>query len=158
MSVEENKALVRRYFEDAPNNPAACDEIFADRLLWHALYNTANPVFESSPQIEKSAYERHKQVWGQWIETINMMIAEGDRVMVHWVGQGRQKAEYMGIPPTDRLVTLSGVYIFRIAEGRIAEIWNLWDRVGEWQQLGVLPETKEIIARARERILSGTGK
>ena len=152
MSIEENKAIVRRYFEDAPYNPAACDEIFAATVQWHALYRTANPHFESTPQLEKEAYERHKKVWGDWIEGIEQMIAEGDQVMVHWVGNGLQQEEYLGIPATNKAVKLSGIYIFRIADGKIAEVWNLWDQVGEWQQLGVLPETREIIAKAREQM------
>jgi steroid delta-isomerase-like uncharacterized protein len=153
MSIEENKAIVRRYFEDAPYNPAVCDEIFAEKFRWHALYHTTNPEFDSTPQDERAAYERHKKVWGDWIEVIDVMIAEGDRVMVHWAGHGKQQGEYFGVPATNKQVSLSGIYIFRIADGRIAEVWNLWDQMGEWQQLGVLPETREIIARARERML-----
>ena len=156
MSVEENKTIVRRYFEDAPYNPAACDEIFEAKIHWHALYHTANPDFDSTPQLEKAAYERHKKIFGDWIEVIDKMIAEGDLVMVHCVGQGKQQGEYLGIPATNRQVRLSIIYIFRIADGKIAEVWNLSDQVGEWQQLGVLPETKEIIAEARERVLSGS--
>jgi predicted ester cyclase len=152
MAVEENKALIRRYFEDAPHNPAVCDEIFAENLHWHALYHTAHPDFVSSPQAEKEAYARHRQVWGDWTETINIMMAEGDRVMVHWVGKGVQAGEYMGIPATNRMVSLSGVYLFRITDGKIVEVWNLWDRLGELQQMGILPETREIIAKARERM------
>jgi hypothetical protein len=155
MSIEENKALVCRYFEEAPYNPAVCDEIFAADLQWHALYHTANPSFASSPLLEREAYTRHKQVWGDWIEEIDLMMAEDDRVMVHWVGQGQQMGEYMGIPATHRQVSLSGIYVFRIEAGKIAEVWNLWDRLGELQQLGVLPGTKEIITRARERMPAG---
>lgn len=154
MSIEENKALVRRYFEDAPDNPSVCEEIFAPKVLWHALYHTEQPDYESTPQLEREAYARHKQIWGRWTERITTMIAEGDRVMVHWTGQGRQQAEYFGIPVTGRLVNLSGIYIFRIAGDKIAEVWNLWDRAGEWQQMGVLPPTRELIARARERMLA----
>ena len=149
MSIEENKAIVRRYFEDAPHNPAACDEIFAETIQWHALYWSTNPDFISTPQQEREAYERHKKVWGAWIETIDQIIAEGDRVMVHWVGNGVHQDNYFGIPATNREVWLSGIYIFRIAAGKIAEVWNLWDRIGEWQQLGILPETEEIIAQAQ---------
>lgn len=154
MSIEENKAIVRRYFEDAPFNPATCNEIFASNISWHALYHTANPNFNSTPQIEKEAYARHKKIWGDWIEKIDFMIAEDDKVMVHWVGQGVQQGEYFGIPATHRPISLSGIYIFRLAGGKIDEVWNLWDQVGEWQQLGILPETKEFIAKARETILA----
>lgn len=154
MGIEENKALVRRYFEDAPDNPAAYEEIFAPKVLWHALYHTEHPDYGSTPQLERRAYEQHKRIWGRWIETISTLFAEDDRVMVHWVGQGRQQAAYFGIPPTNKLVRFSGLYIFRIANGKIVEIWNLWDRAGEWQQLGILPPTRELIARARERMLA----
>lgn len=150
MSIEENKALVRRYFEDAPYDPGVCDEIFAEKVCWHALYHTATPDFESSPELEKAAYANHRKIWGEWIERIDQMIAEGDRVMVHWVGRGIQQGEYFGVPATNQPISLSGFYIFRIAAGKIAEMWNLWDRIGELQQLGVLPPTREIIARFRE--------
>lgn len=50
MSIEENKAIVRRYFEDAPYNPASCDEIFAPTVRWHALYHTSNSDFDSTPE------------------------------------------------------------------------------------------------------------
>ena len=151
MSIEENKAIVRRYFEDAPYNPDACDEIFAEKIQWHALYHTTHPTFDSTPQIEREAYARHKKTWGSWIEAIDFMIAEGDRVMVHWVGHGTQQSEHFGIPATNKPVSLSGIYVFRIADSKIAEVWNLWDQIGELQQLGVLPATKEIIAAAREQ-------
>ena len=154
MSIEENKTIVQRYFEDAPFNPATCDEIFAPNIGWHALYHTANPDFNSTPQIEKEAYTRHKKIWGDWIEKIDLMIAEDDKVMVHWVGHGVQQGEYFGIPATHRPISISGIYIFRLESGRIVEVWNLWDQVGEWQQLGILPETKEFIAKAREAILA----
>jgi len=154
MLIEENKSIVRRYFEDAPFNPATCDEIFAANIRWHALYHTANPDFNSTPQLEKDAYARHKKTWGDWIEKICLMIAEDDKVMVHWVGQGVQQREYFGIPATHRPISLSGIYIFRLEGGKIVEVWNIWDQVGEWQQLGILPETKEFIAKAREAILA----
>ena len=57
-------------------------------------------------------------------------------------------------PPTGKQVTNSGINIFRIADGKIAEIWDIMDRLWLWQQLGVLPEINEAIAEAREAILS----
>jgi hypothetical protein len=150
MSIEENKALVRRYFEDAPYHPEVCDIIFAPQVPWHALYHTQNPDFNSNPQDEKAAYERHQEMWGGWSESIDEMIAEGDRVMVRWTFRGTQQGEYLGMPPTHKPVTFTGIYIFRIAEDRIAEVWNLWDQLGELQQLGILPETVELLARAKE--------
>ncbi len=140
MPLERNKALVRRFFEEAPFHPEVCDEIFAEQLPWHALYHTDHPDFISDPRAEKEAYARHIKLWGGWSEKIDEMIAEGDRVVVRWTFKGTHQGEYLGVPPTQKKVTFSGIYIFRIANQRIAEVWTLWDRLGEWQQLGLVPE------------------
>ena len=156
MSLAENKALVRRYFKDAPHNPEVCDEIFAPRFQFHAIHRTgiSPQVVECTPQSEKAAYEQHKSAWGGWHIAVEEMIAEGDRVMVRWTSHGTHQGESRGLPPTYKQVTNSGINIFRIADGKIAEIWDIYDRLWVWQQLGVLPDIKEAIAKAREVILS----
>ena len=147
MSIEENKRLVRRYFEDAPRNPDACDEIFAPTFQFHAIVHTGvtPQTVESSPEDEKAFYEHHQSVWGGWHFEIEEMIAEGDRVMVRWSSRGRHVGEVHGLPPTGKEVTNSGINIFRIADGRIAEVWDIFDRLWLWQQLGVLPDIKDVI-------------
>jgi len=152
MSIEENKILVRRYFEEAPYHTEICDQIFAPQVAWHALYRTAQPDFVSDPKAEKAAYDRHKTLWGGWSESIDEMIAEGDRVWVRWTFNGTQQDEYLGILATHKPVSFIGIYIFRIQDGRIAEVWNLWDQLGEWQQLGILPETPDILNQAKSRV------
>ncbi|MBN1934517.1 MAG: ester cyclase [Anaerolineae bacterium] len=84
MTIEDNKRLVRRYFEDAPFNPAACDEILAPRFQFHTIMHASvtPQVVESGPDSEKAAYERYKATFGEWHFKIEEMIAEDDRVMV----------------------------------------------------------------------------
>jgi ketosteroid isomerase-like protein len=155
MSIEENKRLVRRYYEDAPQNPDVCDAIFAPRIRFHAIHHTAaDSDGESDPESEKGYYKALSAVWGAWSMTIDEMIAEGDRVVVRWTFRGTHQGEYLGVPPTGREATFSGINIFRIEDGRIAEILDIFDRLWLWQQLGVLPDTAEFIAKAREAILS----
>ena len=86
--------------------------------------------------------------------TVDELIAENDRVMVRWTFHGTHQGEFSGVPPTHKPVTYSGINIFRIADGKIAEVWDLYDRLWMWQQLGVLPEIKEAIAKTREVMLS----
>ena len=156
MSVEENKALVRRYFEDAPFNPVACDEIFAPRFQFHTIMHASvtPQTVESDPDSEKAAYERHKATFGGWHCRIEEMIAENDRVMVRWTNHGTHVGELNGLPPTGKQTTNSGINIFRVADGKIVQVWDIFDRLWLWQQLGVLPELKDAIAKAREAILS----
>ncbi len=150
MTLEENKALVRRYFEDARYNPDLCDLIFAPRVHFHTLQHaTTNADFDSSPEEEKATYAWLDNVWGGWHVTIDELIAEGDRVMLRWTFHGTQQGEFYGLPPTDRPVFYSGINIFRIEGGKIAEVIDIYDRLWLWQQLGVLPDMAEMIAMAK---------
>lgn len=78
--------------------------------------------------------------------------------MVRWTFYGTQQGEYSGLPPTNKDVIYSGINIFRIAEGKIAEAWDISDRLWLWQQLGVLPDIKEAIIQAKESIKSKDGR
>jgi predicted ester cyclase len=149
MSTEENKVLVRRYFEDARHDPDLCDEIFAPSFQFHTIQHASitSQSVTSNPANEKAAYEWLTEVWSpDWSLTVDETIAENDRVMVRWTFHGKQVGEYSGLLPTNKVVTYSGINIFRIEHGKIAEVWDISDRLWLWQQLGVLPDIKEAIA------------
>ena len=71
--------------------------------------------------------------------TIDDLIAEGDKVVWRWSARGTQRGELMGIPPTGREVTLTGISIDRLAGGQIVERWGEIDNLGLLQQLGAIP-------------------
>ncbi len=152
MTLEENKRIVRRYFEEAPQHPEICDEIFAPLIHFQTLQHaTLSPDTDSTPEQEKAAYQWLHKVWGDFTLKVDQIIAEGDRVMVSSVFQGRQEGEFYSLPPTDRVVYYAGINIFRIEKGKIAEVWDIYDRMWLWQQLGVLPEIRDAIAAARSQ-------
>ncbi len=160
MSINENKIIVRRYFEEAPHHPETCDEIFAPVFKFHTIQHASitPQVVESSPQAEKAANEWLRAVWSpNWRMTVDEILAEEDRVMVRWTFYGTHQGEYAGLPPTKKPVVYSGINIFRIAEGKIAEVWDIYDRLWLWQQLGVLPDIKEAIIQAKASILTQKG-
>lgn len=133
-TLETNKALVRRHFADALQDPAVCDAIYSSTLA----------------QAMKNGAERLKAVWSTACTmTVDDMLAEDDRVMVRWTFYGTQQGEFAGLPATHRQVSYAGVNIFRIADGKIVEIWDLLDRLSLWQQLGVLPEIKDAVAETK---------
>jgi predicted ester cyclase len=70
--------------------------------------------------------------------TIEELVAEGDKVAVRRAYVGTHRGELLGIPPTGKQVRVSGISIFRLAGGKIAEQWELLDRLALMQQLGVL--------------------
>ncbi len=148
MSAENNKALVRRYFEDAWNkhNPALVDEIYATDFV------------DRSPDIPGIAHTRDglKQFMGVYLRafpdadiTIEDQLVEGDRVVTRWTGRGTQTVEFMGMPPSGKKVAVPGVQIDRFSGGKIVEEWTLFDQLGMLQQLGAVPATKQPALAAR---------
>ena len=61
-------------------------------------------------------------------------------VATRWTGRGTHKGELMGIPPTGKQVTVSGITISHVKNGKVVEEWSNWDTLGMLQQLGVVPE------------------
>ncbi len=72
--------------------------------------------------------------------TIDDLIGEGDTIVTRWTGRGTHTAELMGIAPTGKEVTISGITISRIAGGKVAEEWQLMDTLGMLVQLGAVPQ------------------
>ena len=62
--------------------------------------------------------------------TIQDQVAEGDKVVTHWVARGVQVGEFEGLRPTDKVVTITGIDLFRIAHGKIIEAWSSVNRQG----------------------------
>lgn len=152
MTLEANKALARRYFE-AYRQPEIFDEILADDFRITALHHaTINPEGEArGPQVYKAAAQWAHSVWQDGRLTVNELLAEGDRVTAFWTFTGVQVGEMFGLPPTHKEISYNGVNLFRVADGKLAEGWDMFDRLWLWQQLAVLPDTGEFLAAARER-------
>ena len=71
--------------------------------------------------------------------TLEDEIAEGEKVVTRWIAQGTHQGELMGIAPTGNRVTIRGITIHRIGEGKIVEEWENWDALGMMQQIGAVP-------------------
>ena len=67
-------------------------------------------------------------------------FGEGNMVATRWTGRGTHTGELMGIPPTGKQVTVVGITISRVEDGKVVEEWTNWDTLGMLQQLGVVPE------------------
>jgi predicted ester cyclase len=74
-----------------------------------------------------------------WVETVEDVIGEDDRVVVRVTGSGTHRGEFQGVAPTGRHVTAGGIGIARIEDGRIAEAWAAYDALGLLVQLGAIP-------------------
>ena len=71
--------------------------------------------------------------------TVEDMIAEGDRVAARFTARGIHKGSFMNLPPTGKPITMTGIEIFRIEDGKIAELWGEANLLGLMVQLGIIP-------------------
>jgi steroid delta-isomerase-like uncharacterized protein len=132
---ETNKALVRSFYAEVWNahNPGATGQYYAADFLDH------NPAIPG----QAAGAEGASQVFGGFIAafpdihfSIDLQVAEGDIVATRWTSTGTNSGSMMGMPPTGRSVTVTGIDILRIAGGKIAERWGNFDMAGMMQQLG----------------------
>lgn len=70
--------------------------------------------------------------------TIRHLVAEGDRVVLHWETTGRHVGPYGEIAATGKEITMAGMDLLRLDGGKIAECWSMWDGLSVYEQLGVL--------------------
>jgi steroid delta-isomerase-like uncharacterized protein len=134
---EQNEALSRRFFEEVCNGRRleVADEIIAPD---HVFHEPQTPITSGGPEGVKAAVRIYQEgLDGRW--EVKDVVSDGDRVVTRWVGHGVHNSELMGLPPTGREIHVDAITIHRIADGRIAEDWTVWDALGLLQQLGAVP-------------------
>jgi steroid delta-isomerase-like uncharacterized protein len=143
MSTEENKAIVRRYFEEAwgKGNLDVMDELMDPDYVNHGSV-PGHPVTDREDM--KRVEEATRQAFPDVKFEMHDMMAEGDVVVYRWTGGGTQQGEFMGIPPSGRRFSTQGVVFSRIRDGKIVEQRRIVDVYTMMQQLsGAIPEPGE---------------
>lgn len=136
MSTEANKALVRRYREAYNTNKLALlDEIVAADIKSHSGIPGLPPGLEGG----KKAHQTFLAAFPNGQVTTEDLIAEGDKVVERFSFLGTNTGSFMGVPATGKKVTVSGMSVFRLANGKIVEHWGENDTLGTMQQLGLVP-------------------
>ena len=128
MSVDGNKAVVRRLWDEVWNR--------ADLAVADQIFDAAYAAHEqaSVPVVRAAFPDSH--------HTIEDLIAEGDKVVTRFTWRGTHRGEFMGVAPTGRRVVVGGIWVHRLAGGRIVEgrEWGQFDWLGLLRQLGAVPE------------------
>ena len=144
MSPEQNKELVRRFFDEVWNkgNFAFLDEAYPPDFTLHALWQNlsaggSGDVVGRDPAKKVIAGWRHG--FPDLVVTVEEQVAEGDIVVTRHHATGTQHNDFMGIPATGKGGTISGVTFTRIANGQMVEAWTMWDILGALQLMGVIP-------------------
>lgn len=139
MSEEvRNKALMRRFYEElwSRGNLEAIPELVAEDFVDHQA-----PVGQTSGREELAGLVlMWRTGFPDMQETVEDLISEGDKVTGRFLMRGTHRGEFMGIAPTGRSVTMSGIDIVRIVNGEISEFWYAEQMLELMQQLDAAPD------------------
>jgi steroid delta-isomerase-like uncharacterized protein len=140
MTTEQKKELVRRYYQEVwtKGNVAFVDQAFTED------YVNCDPA---TPGVRLEGREAFKQLVGtlrgafqDMRMTIDQQYVDGDVVVSEWTAHAVHRGPLMGIPPTGKSGTTTGITISRLAGDRIAEDRVIWDLFGLLTRLGVIPQ------------------
>lgn len=130
-------SAAHRYADEVWNgrNMDVCDEIFTSDHVYH------DPLLPDLPHGPEGVRRRVGIYLGavpdarltedEWVEV-------GDRALLRWTWRGTNSGELLGIPPTNKSATTTGMHFFHLRDGRIAETWVQLDAVGFFTQLGLI--------------------
>jgi steroid delta-isomerase-like uncharacterized protein len=133
---EQNKTLARRWFEDlfSRGDLDAANEIISADFVDHLTHEDERGLEEL-----KHYVTIYRAACPDIQDTVEDIVAEGDKIVVRWMSRGTHQGEFMGVAPTGRHVTFTGMRLFRIAESKIAESWVNIDERSLQEQLGTAP-------------------
>jgi steroid delta-isomerase-like uncharacterized protein len=134
----ENRTLIRRYYEELWNawNFGVADEIISPEISFRGSL----AVTVSGLDGFKNYVRQVCDAFPDFHNTIEELIAEGDRVAARLTYRGTHRGPLFGIAPTGRAVQYSGVALFQVRAGKIVDGWVLGDTLGLMRQLGALPD------------------
>jgi len=137
MSLEENKAIVRRLYEAINTRDlSSIEEFMALDYVDHTRkINSLEALKQFGAMIFNTFPDFH--------ETTEDIIAEGDKVWVRNTITATHKGEYLGLPSTGNKFTEASVDIFRIADGKITEGWNVQDELDFYKKIGAIKYTEK---------------
>lgn len=154
MSTESNKELVRTLIQDGWNGRHLDD---LEKLLSknYVEHNPSLPVeLQKGLEGARASMTAFQTAFPDMRATIDEITAEGDRVTCRWTMTGRNDGPFMGLAPTNRPASITGISTYRIERDRIAEGWTNGDMLGLLQQIGAAPTLQDtVLAQSRIAIV-----
>jgi len=136
-TLEANKALVRRLYDDFHNSMdlSIADELYTPDCTYHGGYMKRDPGKDGSVKAMAKMHDAFPDLQ----TTIDEMVAERDKVVVRLHRTGTHMGEYLGFPASGKTIEQTALVMFRIEGGKIAEYWLHYDELGLLFQIGAVP-------------------
>ncbi|HZC65979.1 MAG TPA: ester cyclase [Candidatus Dormibacteraeota bacterium] len=137
-AMADAAGILRRWFEEVWNQGRmeTIDELFpVDAVLW----GTGRPDAASTGPTEfKEFYKALRGACPDIRITVEDVVQEGDMAFARWTARMTHTGEGLGMPATNRAMTLAGMSACRAKDGKLVEGWNVWDQLGMIRELGLL--------------------
>jgi predicted ester cyclase len=144
---EENKAIIRRFIKEIWNRGHldALEEFIGPRYTRHTDTNPTSGPAQDFHGIEsiRNIVSMQLRAFPDTHFTEEDLLADGDKVVLRWTFRGTHTGPLRGIAPTGKHVTITGITIYQLAEGKIIERWANQDALSLMQQIGALPPLAE---------------
>lgn len=134
---DQTAHVVRRYFEEVLNagNSGAADSLLTGDFIMR---------FPGSPEpLAREGWEATNQqfrtAFPDQATSVDDIVVQGDKAAARFTFRGTQSGEFMGLPATNQRVSMTGIAIFELRGGRIAEHWVEFDAAGLMRQLTGVP-------------------
>lgn len=137
--IEQNRVIAQRFREEmwTTGNQDIADELCASDIVLH-INDPLTPDFGSGPTAVKQLLALYRNAFPDAQVSAEDIITEGNTAVVRWTATATHQGNLGTITPTERQITVTGIDILRIVEGKIQECWVNWDTLGMSQQLGVV--------------------
>src|SRR5882672_5157906 len=146
--MDDPKQLIGRFVEELWNQHQfdVAEAIFAKDCVTHQLRSgVPADAVPRGPQ----AIKEHVTSWIASFPdlhfSIEQMLSEGDRVVMQLLMEGTHHGAWLGIPASGRKMQIRMFTVHRVAQGKIVEDWVLVESLGFFQQLGVVPNTEDLV-------------
>jgi steroid delta-isomerase-like uncharacterized protein len=132
------KANSRRTLEEVWNEGKldVIDELTAPGFRQH---DASQPFPIDSPDDFKKLVAAYREAFPDVRFTVEEQVEEGDTVVTRWSAIGTQQGPFVGIPPTGKQASVTGMTLTRFVDGKAVESFSNWDQLALLQQLGVVP-------------------
>jgi len=137
MSSSENIEKINRLFAEVftGGNFDVCDELLSPDIK---LNDPMAPEFQGGLTAWKEWEGMFQKAFPGKKARIDDIVESGDKLAVRWTVDGKQSGDLPGVPNTGKDITVTGIMIVEFSGGKISQMWNRWDNLGLYQQLGAV--------------------
>ncbi|HEY6767653.1 MAG TPA: ester cyclase [Candidatus Sulfotelmatobacter sp.] len=140
--MADSAVKIHRWFEEVWNQgrEATINEMCSPNAIGYGQAQHGTNII--GPEHFKQFWRSFRDAFSNIHVEIHDTIEQGDRVVIRWTMSMTHSGTFLGIPQTNRQVSVDGISIQRFADGKIIEAWDKWDQLSLLVQLGAVPEPK----------------